>query len=390
MLIPIATNRPCRAFPIVTVALIVINTLVLGLEYAVGGQLLNEWGFTPARPSMVTLVTSTFLHGGLFHLLGNMLFLWVFGSVVEDALGPLVYGIFYLGGGLAAGLMDWLVTMTMAPAGGFIPCVGASGAVAAILAIFAVRFYRHKVRIFWMLGLWARGTFEMPSLWAVGSWFGLELVSGFSDIGNTGGVAHWAHIGGFLFGVGMGFAMRSPQDAAQEYALDEARTSLVSMAPRTAMERLLPIVRANPENEEARVQLARAYELAGDEPSADEHWRYLLRQRLRQRRRAEVVELCRQVPRQSLLQGLDPRTLYDVACCFEESFQFAEAAGLLQRIWQESPLAPEAELALLRQATLLKERLRHPAADQLFDRFLVAYPHSQYRAFALAKRSAGT
>src|SRR4051794_2526613 len=177
MLIPVATNRPCRSFAWVTVTLIVINTLVLVLQYAVGqDDVIRRWGFTPAHPGVVTIVTAAFMHGDPFHLLGNMLFLWVFGSVVEDALGPIVYALFYLGGGLAAALLHWVVTLTMAPREAFIPCVGASGAVAAILAIFAVRFYRNKVRIFYTLGYFRWGTFEAPSLWAVGIWFGIELL----------------------------------------------------------------------------------------------------------------------------------------------------------------------------------------------------------------------
>src|SRR5436190_23805317 len=156
MLIPVATNRPCRNFPSVTVALIVINSLVLALQYAVGQEdVILRWGFTPAHPSIVTIVTAAFMHADPFHLLGNMLFLWVFGSVVEDALGPIVYALFYLGGGLAAALLHWAVTLTMAPKESIVPCVGASGEVAAILAIFALRFYRHRVRIFYLL--WYRG-----------------------------------------------------------------------------------------------------------------------------------------------------------------------------------------------------------------------------------------
>jgi membrane associated rhomboid family serine protease len=390
MLIPIATNRRCNSFPFVTAGLIVINTLVLILEYAVGDTTaILKWGFTPAHPSILTILTSVFMHAGPIHLIGNMLFLWVFGSVVEDALGPLVYGLFYVGGGLAAALMHWAVTLTMAPREAYIPCVGASGAVAAILAIFAVRFYRNKVRIAYFLWFYLIrwGTFEAPSLWAVGIWFGLELLNGFLTIGGGEGVAHWAHIGGFLFGIAMGFALRSPQDAAQEYVVEDAREGLVSMAPHLALEQLLPIVRAHPENDGAREQLALAYEAVGNEPAADDQWRHLLRLRLQRHQRAEVVELCRQVPRRSLLEAVDPRTLYDVACCFEESLQYGAAVNLLQRVWQGHPMAPEAELGMLRQATLMKEKLRDPAADTLFDQFLKAYPYSQYRAYALAKRT---
>src|SRR3954470_17982163 len=112
MLIPIATSRPCRGFPYVTVGLIVINTLVLILEMMGDERAILRYAFTPARPQIAAIITSAFMHAGLFHLLGNMLFLWVFGSVVEDALVPAVYGLFYLGGAFAAALMHWVVTRT--------------------------------------------------------------------------------------------------------------------------------------------------------------------------------------------------------------------------------------------------------------------------------------
>jgi membrane associated rhomboid family serine protease len=392
LIIPIGTNRGCSRYPYVTLALILINTFVFILELTGGdAAAINHWAFVPARPSLVTIITAAFMHAGLLHLVGNMLFLWVFGSVVEDALGPIVYGLFYLGGGLAAALLHWVVTLTLMPSEAFIPCLGASGAVAAVLALFAIRFYRHKVRIFYLFAYYLIrwGTFEAPSLWVVGLWFGWELLSGFLSLGGGAGVAHWAHIGGFVFGVVMGFALRSPQDAAQEYTIEEARTQLAAMAPRAALEQLLPIVRAHPENEEARTQLARAYEGVGDETAADEQWRILLRQRLARRERAEVVALCRQVARRSLLDGFDGRTLYDVACCFEESFQFPEAVHLLQRVWQANPDAPESELAMLRQATLMKDRVHDPNANSVLDQFLRTYPYSQYRAYAEAKRGAG-
>jgi hypothetical protein len=278
----------------------------------------------------------------------------------------------------------------MAPREAFIPMLGASGAVAAVLAMFAVRFYRNRVRIFWILGIWWRGTFTMPSLWAVGIWFALELLSGFLTLRGGSGVAHWAHIGGFLFGVGMGFVMRSPQDAARQYLLEDVRTGLSEEAPQSAIERLLPAVRAEPRNEAARIQLARAYEQAGDEENADEQWRLVLQQRLQERRRGEVVPLLRQAGRPRLLLGADPRTLFDVACCWEESGEYEEAGRLFQQVWQQHSQAPEAELAMLRHATLLKERLKHPAADRLFDHFLQKYPHSQYRAFAQERRGGQT
>lgn len=151
-------------------------------------------GPTPI-PVLGTLVTSMFLHGSWMHLIGNMLYLWIFGDNLEDRMGRLRYLLFYLVTGIAAGLTHVFVT---AATGGntMIPCVGASGAISGVLAGYLVLFPKRRVTV-----LIFRSLTHVPSIVAIGMWFAFQVFSGLASGGTGGGVAYGAHVGGFLAGL---------------------------------------------------------------------------------------------------------------------------------------------------------------------------------------------
>jgi membrane associated rhomboid family serine protease len=188
----------------VTYALIAINVLVFVLlELPQGENLdafLNRWGTIPAQivagNGLLTLITSMFLHGGWLHLGSNMLFLWIFGDNVEDAFGHVLYLVFYLVCGIAASLAQVLVDT-----GSTIPGVGASGAIAGVLAAYIVLFGGRPVRVL-MQGVLT----NVPSYVMIGLWIVTQLVAGFG--GQSDGVAYWAHIGGFIAGLVLTFLLR--------------------------------------------------------------------------------------------------------------------------------------------------------------------------------------
>jgi membrane associated rhomboid family serine protease len=197
-------NSDRRTFPFVTYALIAINVLVFVLlELPQGENLdafLNRWGTIPAQivagNGLLTLLTSMFLHGGWLHLGSNMLFLWIFGDNVEDAFGHVLYLVFYLVCGIAASLAQVLVDT-----GSTIPGVGASGAIAGVLAAYIVLFGGRPVRVL-MRGVLT----NVPSYVMIGLWIVTQLVAGFG--GQSDGVAYWAHIGGFIAGLVLTFLLR--------------------------------------------------------------------------------------------------------------------------------------------------------------------------------------
>src|ERR1700761_8399226 len=211
-MIPLYDSNPGRRFPVVTVALIVANFAVFLLyELPNGDAAINQASFHPCDvtqacnlglPWAVSWITAMFMHAGWFHILGNMLFLLIFGNNVEDAFGRLGYLAFYFGGGIAATVLQTAVTLLFGTADDArAPNLGASGAIAAVLGA-SIMLYP-KARIFGLVGLIP---FRAPAWLFLGFWFVLQLYAGnfaliHPDTTGGSGVAFFAHVGGFIFGL---------------------------------------------------------------------------------------------------------------------------------------------------------------------------------------------
>jgi len=193
-------SRRSAHFPLVTVLVIVINAFVFIRELMGGEQFVTRWAAVPADITAgqhwITLLTAMFMHGSWSHIVGNMVFLWAFGPQIEDAMNPRRYSVFYLVGGLIA-----MLAQVVASPDSAVPCLGASGAIAAVMGAFLVIYPRDEIRSLWFFLLSVRITF-IPAAFLIGVWFLIQLFS-VGAVANvqTGGVAYLAHIGGFLFGV---------------------------------------------------------------------------------------------------------------------------------------------------------------------------------------------
>jgi membrane associated rhomboid family serine protease len=188
-----------RTVPVVTFALIALNVLFFLVELSGGDAFIEKWAFVPSRflanpgGDFLTLFSSMFMHAGWVHLLGNMLYLWIFGDNVEDRFGHGKYILFYLLCGVAATFAQLAFST-----GSNVPNLGASGAIAGVLGAYILMFPRGKVNV-----LMGRGVIPMPALVVIGLWIVLQFFSGIGSIANTvdtGGVAYMAHIGGFIAG----------------------------------------------------------------------------------------------------------------------------------------------------------------------------------------------
>ena len=193
-------NRNRRIFPFVTYVLIAANLVVFFFELTSGDLFILNLSFIPSNfladpaGNAITLITSMFLHGGWMHLLGNMLYLWIFGDNVEDRLGHFRFLLFYLACGITATLVQFFFI-----ANSSIPNLGASGAIAGVLGAYLLLFPRGRVYM-----LFFRFVTPVPAWLALGFWIIIQLVSGAGSLastGTTGGVAYMAHIGGFLAGI---------------------------------------------------------------------------------------------------------------------------------------------------------------------------------------------
>jgi membrane associated rhomboid family serine protease len=214
-------NRGRRTTPIVTWSLIAINVIVFLYQLLLSDQQLwrfiTDYGVIPQEISSgeayLSLVTSMFLHGGWLHIIGNMLFLWVFGDNIEDIMGHVRYLLFYLLAGLAAGLAQVFTNPEST-----IPLIGASGAVSGLLAAYLVCFPHGRILTLVTLGFFIT-TFMLPAWMMIGYWIVLQVIQGTMSLGidaDTGGVAWFAHIGGFVAGLVLVFLFRDKHRVAYQ------------------------------------------------------------------------------------------------------------------------------------------------------------------------------
>lgn len=222
-MVPIKDNNPINITPYVTYGLIAVNVLAFIFEASlnpreldvffrlfavVPRELTASFNGIPVNqpiPELTTLITSQFLHGGFLHLGGNMLFLWIFGNNIEDKLGHLKYLIFYLGCGILAGLTQWYFSISST-----VPSLGASGAIAGVMGAYIIRFPKAEIVTLLPLGIFFP-IFKIPAFYFLGFWFlqqafyGIASLEAPTNIGmEGGGIAYWAHAGGFIFGVILG------------------------------------------------------------------------------------------------------------------------------------------------------------------------------------------
>jgi len=223
---PINDDNPTRITPYVTYGLIAINVLIFIYQLSLSEQELTkffyQWAVVPVQltgtftgnptpiltvepPEILTLITSQFLHGGFAHIAGNMLFLWIFGNNVEDQLGHFKFLFFYLACGVLASLAQWYFSQ-----GSQLPSLGASGAIAGVMGAYIIRFPKVSVRTVIPIGIFPFFT-NIPAYFYLGIWFFQQALYSFATLAprtnvgmENGGVAYWAHAGGFVFGAILG------------------------------------------------------------------------------------------------------------------------------------------------------------------------------------------
>ena len=246
---PLRDENPTARKPIAVIAVIVLNALAWGFVQGFGGDyplaeslclhglipgellgLIDMGHQLPVGQNLVctldgnanpaTLLTSMFLHGGWFHILGNMWFLWVFGDNIEDVMGPFRFIVFYLLCGLAAAFAQ-----IVSDPGSAIPMVGASGAIGGVMGAYALLYPRARVQTLLILGFYIT-TISVPAFVMLGYWFLLQVLGGLPALGSSeGGVAFWAHIGGFVAGLALIHLFKRPGHATGRSQRQPRRSS---------------------------------------------------------------------------------------------------------------------------------------------------------------------
>lgn len=241
-MIPLKDMTPRRTFPIMTLSLILVNVAVFAYQLSLpphaAQTLINAYGLMPHKiqlalagrrytlgEAFAPLFTCMFLHGGFLHIIGNMLFLWIFGNNVEDLLGRLRYLVLYLGSGVAAALVQG-----MSAPDSTVPMIGASGAIAGVLGAYLMIYPRANVHCFvWIVIFFWIVT--VPAWILLGLWFAAQLIGGLSAGSTSPGVAIWAHVGGFSAGIIL-FLLLRPREVRM---LQPQRTPIWATAPPGAL-----------------------------------------------------------------------------------------------------------------------------------------------------------
>ena len=201
MLFPYKDDNPSVLYPFTTYTIIGLNVSVFLLQFYISGNnqdlarsIIFEFGLVPNRFNIIDVITSMFLHGGIYHIVGNMWFLYIFGDNIESILGHIRFIYFYVFCGAGAAFLQFIVEPTSS-----IPMVGASGAISGVLGAYMIKFPKAKVHVIAVV-IFFITTFVVPAQVVLGVWFLMQLSGGLGSLGidTTGGIAWFAHIGGFI------------------------------------------------------------------------------------------------------------------------------------------------------------------------------------------------
>lgn len=402
-----ATDRERKRVPYVTYSLIGLNLLTyLGLnafatpESFYAAQM--QFGFVPAQGSWYSVMTSMFVHGDVQHLFTNMLFLWVFGALVEEGLGVAVFLTLYVGSQVAANLVHASVGAAFGSAAMSKPVIGASGAVAGLLGLAAMRFYRTRVRI----AYWAvvkAGVVEIAAWIFIALWAGLEVAQAVvslaaerSGLGGADPVAHWAHLGGFAFGIVGAAVLRLRTEGQREYLLAALRRDPLSVSGYNVMRDLQSLVREDADCGEAHHALAKQYVLDRQYEQAGRSYLRAIDCYLRQggpstlrhaqggpERGRGATESYEELTALFPECRLNLRLQFRMATALEQQGRYALAVHAFERVADAYADSEEAQVSLMRAAALCAERLADPpgALDYL-ERLAADYPQGPWAAFA--------
>ncbi len=385
MLLPYASDRPPGKPPVTVAAIVLIDFAVFGAIVA-GLQLKGteivalyvNLSLVPTAFRWYSPITYCFLHAGVLHLSANMLFLWVFGGSVEDALGWKRFLGLYFSSAIITGLLQ--VVMERAINGGSNgQVVGASGAISALMGIFAVRFYRSRIRL---IGL----PFSIPAIALLALAMGTEMAEVVWEFVNREAVlnaaAHWSHIGGFVVGIVAAQLLHLGKVGRNEYLSADAALEMEHGSPLTAVRRWERVLRVKPGDPAALAELGRAWALVGDKEQSLAAYQQAISIYLKSDDKSEAANRYLDAVERWNEVILNPPDLLALSRAFEENHRYEQALEPLRALSSEHPGTREAETAALRIGVILLRKLGRPEGAAIHLReFLNSYPNSEWRAY---------
>ena len=407
-MLPYASDHKPSRVPAITWALLILTTLLsawLILADRIAGpgrtaEMLAAVGLTPLRFHPLTLFTYIFFHASIAHLIINLFYLYVFGAGVEEAVGRSWYVLLYLACGAVGGLLQWLVTVTLlSPMAAAVPIVGASAACAGLMGLFAVRYYRARLAF---VGL----PFRPHVVSVVALFLFMEIGLGLYALiagSAADGVAHWAHVGGFIFGLGCAHLLGLSAAGTRAYLSADATHAMDRSVPGAAIRKWELLLAREPDNPAVHEELARAWLLLGDGDAGVQHYFQSMILYLKGSDRDAAARIFSELhniglPRNdedktariatrttlaSLLMRLTPEQLFGIGSALEANGRYDLATEAFRIVSMRSPDSQEGETSILKCASISLRKLgRIPEARALIELFLDRYPNSPYRVLA--------
>jgi len=372
--------------PFVTIGIIVINCLATYLarrDIQFYDTYALVYGLVPDQFRVGRLLTSTFIHDGYAHLALNMSMLYLFGREVERAMGRLEYVMFYIGACFAASILHVAIALwAMMPAyyAGR-AMVGASGAVAGVMGIYAVRFHR---RVFTFLGM------EIPAILLIMTWLILQLALGIAGLYRDEllgfglkQVGYWSHLGGFGFGIAVALMANMALQGEREYLVREARRHDSEGNLLEAIRNHEELLKYDPDNADSHAEIARLWALLDEKQDSLRYYQVAIELLISQGREGRALDVAEEMRRFWPASRLSPLTRFRLATYLEEDGQTRRAIEAFRRIAETDPESAEAQMSLVKIGQLELSALKDPrAAADTLSGFLDRYPASEWRNFA--------
>jgi membrane associated rhomboid family serine protease len=348
--------------------------------------------FVPANPSPASLILNAYFHGGWLHLLSNMVSLAVFGPALEDRLGPRRFLVLYHVSNVLANIVQGAIVVGVLPAQANYGVLGASGAIAGLLGLFAVRLHFARLRVGWWaflpLQAYTRcGTARLPVWVAIVLWFGMQLgMALLQREGAAAGVAVGSHLGGLLAGAALGLWLGLHVDAATDLRLHRGKAYLDRAAWFPAQGEFIEYVRRQPKDIHGHLGLARTYRLTGRHVLADQHYRIAGSLEAATKRLDRVQEIHGEALRGNPRFAFAPALQLHLAQVLERCMKPQAAAAAYVRLADWAPHCAEAPLALYRAACLTGRRAAGPPhATELLEQLVERYPETAEASLARAE-----
>jgi len=376
---------------VVTLALLGANVIIFTLIRALGtdSRLLFWLVFVPARFQIHALLTSCFVHVDFLHIIPNLLYLWIFGSVLEDRMGRLHYLGAYFVCGVLSMMAQALAIVSLVPQNSAYPIIGASGAISGLLGLFLVRFYYVRIKVASVALLFLQGVYRatvsrMNAGGAMLLWISIQLAYGLSSSANPlSTTAYWSHISGFLFGLLLGLTGGMSREATLERKLLKGRRYFEEGKWFAAMGELIEFLRQRPLDSEARAILARTFLLTGQRAKAASEYSKAIVGELNSGSFGLAMELYEEMKRVSETAQLPSSSQLAMARLLEETGRPDLSAETYAIFGSHNPESEKAPASLLRAAEIYTAKLNDlEKAAELYRKVRGLYPQSSWSQIA--------